>query len=189
MNKKKFPKVVLRTADEMRAAAPSSAKPAASDNVIEMVPKPDTLVATPVAPQPTAADDAVKLRLRKAVALVERHANLCAIGGAIPMPVVNAAALTALLVRMVRSLSMHYGVPFERNRTRAIIIGLMGGALPTGFATIATSAFAYVLPGYNLLGLAVSSVTSAAYARSIGRLYIEHFETGSTPDLQSIVWR
>jgi uncharacterized protein (DUF697 family) len=105
------------------------------------------------------------------------------------MPIVNAAALTALLVRMVRSLSVLYGVPFERNRTRAVVIGLMGGALPTGFATIAASAFTYVLPGYNLLGLAVSSVTSATYARSIGRLYIEHFETGSTPDLQSIVWR
>ena len=40
MNKKKFPKAVLRTADEMREAATSAApKPAAPDNVIEMMPK------------------------------------------------------------------------------------------------------------------------------------------------------
>lgn len=189
MNKKKFPKAVLRTADEMRAGPPPTSKSAAADNVIEMMPKPDTTAAMTTPTQTEQTDAAAAVRLRKAVAIVERHANLCAIGGAIPVPIANAAALTALLVRMVRSLSAHYGVPFERNRTRAVIIALMGGALPTGFATIAASAVTYILPGYNLLGLAVSSVTSAAYARSIGRLYIEHFETGSTPDLQSIVWR
>jgi len=80
-------------------------------------------------------------------------------------------------------------VPFERNRTRAIIIALMGGALPTGFSTIATSSLSYFVPGLNLVGLAVSSVTSAAYARSIGQLYIEQFENGASPDLRSVVWR
>jgi uncharacterized protein (DUF697 family) len=185
MNKKKFPKAVLRTADEMRAAP---AKPVAADNVIEMLPK-DTPQPAATVPQPAPAEAEKALRLRQAIALVERNANLCAIGGAIPIPIANAAALTALLVRMVRSLSSLYGVPFEETQTRAIVIGLMGGALPTGFATIAASVFTSVIPGYNLLGLAVSSVTSAAYARSIGRLYIEHFESGSTPDLQSMVWR
>ena len=72
----------------------------------------------------------------------------------------------ALLVRMVKSLSELYDVPFERNRTRSIVIGLMGGALPTGFSTIATSTLTYFVPGLNLLGLAVSSVTSGAFARS-----------------------
>ena len=66
------------------------------------------------------------------------------------MPLVNAAAITALLVRMVKSLSELYGVPFERNRTRAIVIALMGGALPTGFATIATSRSLIFVPGLNL---------------------------------------
>ena len=95
------------------------------------------------------------------------------------MPLANAAAITALLVRMVKSLSELYGVPFERNRTRSIVIGLMGGALPTGFSTIATSTLSYFVPGLNLFGLAVASVTSGAYARSIGQLFIEHFESGA----------
>ena len=38
----------------------------------------------------------------------------------------------------------------------------MGGALPTGFATIATSTLSYLVPGLNLIGLAVASVTSGA---------------------------
>jgi uncharacterized protein (DUF697 family) len=182
MNKKKFPKAVLRTADEMRDAAPELA---ATDNVIEMMPKSESAASDPAAP----ADPAVALRRRKAVAIVERYANYSAIGGAIPIPLANAAAITALLVRMVKSLSEHYAVPFERTRTRSIVIGLMGGALPTGFATIATSTLTYVVPGLNLVGLAVSSVTSGAYARSIGQLFIEHFENGASLDLRSIVMR
>jgi hypothetical protein len=61
--------------------------------------------------------------------------------------------------------------------------------LPTGFATIATSTLTYVVPGLNLVGLAVSSVTSGAYARSIGQLFIEHFENGASLDLRSVVMR
>ena len=89
-------------------------------------------------------DPAAALRRRQAVAIVERYANYSAIGGAIPVPLANAAAITALLVRMVKSLSELYGVPFERNRTRSVVIALMGGALPTGFATIATSTIYFV---------------------------------------------
>ena len=105
------------------------------------------------------------------------------------MPLANAAAITALLVRMVKSLSELYSVPFERNRTRSVVIALMGGALPTGFATIATLTITLFVPGLNVLGLAVSSVTSGAYARSIGQLFIEHFENGAAVDLRSIIKR
>ncbi len=188
MNKKKFPKAVLRTADEMREAGASAApKPPAPDNVIEMMPKSE---AANIASEATATPDpAAALRRRKAIAIVERYANFSAVGGAIPLPLANAAAITALLVRMVKSLSELYGVPFERNRTRSIVIGLMGGALPTGLATIATSTLTYFVPGLNLVGLAISSVTSGAYARSIGQLFIEHFETGAAVDFRSLIKR
>jgi uncharacterized protein (DUF697 family) len=189
MNKKKFPKAVLQTADQMREAGASDAPmAAAADNVIEMVPKagPASAAAEPAS---APADPTAALRRRKAIAIVERYANYSAIGGAIPIPLANAAAITALLVRMVKSLSELYAVPFERNRTRSVVIGLMGGALPTGFATIATSTLSYVVPGLGLMGLAVSSVTSGAYARSIGQLFIEHFENGASLDFRSIVMR
>ena len=131
---------------------------------------------------------AAALRRRRAIALVERYANWAAVGGAIPVPLANAAAITTLMVRMIKSLSTLYEVPFERNRTRAAVVGLMGGVLPTGLATVATSTLTYFVPGYGLLSLAVSSVTSSTYARSIGRLYIEHFENGATHvDFRSII--
>ena len=207
MNKKKLPKAVLRTADEMRDAAdrtqaaphpvdlnetpaPRSANlRSATDNVIEMVPKTESASADAAA-SAKALDAAEAARRRKAVALVERYANWSAVGGVIPVPLANAAAVTALLVRMIKSLSTLYEVPFEKTRTRAAVIGLMGGVLPTGFATIAASTITYFVPGYGLLSLAISSVTSSAYARSIGQLYIEHFENGATHiDFRKIVLR
>ena len=208
MNKKKLPKAVLRTADEMRGATADRAQdtphpidldeaPAtrsanlrsAADNVIEMVPKTEPASADAAA-SAKIHDTAAAQRRRKAVAIVERYANWCAVGGVIPVPLANAAAITGLMVRMIKSLSTLYGVPFERNRARAAVIGLMGGVLPTGFATIAASTLTYFVPGYGLVSLAVSSVTSSAYARSIGQLYIEHFENGATHlDFRSIVLR
>jgi uncharacterized protein (DUF697 family) len=207
MNKKKLPKAVLRTADQMREAAERSqdtthpvdlsetpaarptvtrtAERAATGNVIEMMPKADAAEA----PQP-ADNGAAALRRRMAIATVERYANWAAVGGGIPVPIANATAVTALMVRMIHSLSKLYGAPFEKNRTRAAVVGLMGGVLPTGLATVAASAITYFVPGYGLLGLAASSVTSSAYARHIGRLYIEHFESGSTEiNFRAIVLR
>jgi uncharacterized protein (DUF697 family) len=188
MNKKKFPRAVLRTADQMREAG-AEQKSDTPDNVIEMVSKSESAASAAAPSSITPADSAAAIRRRKAIAIVERFANYSAIGGAIPIPLANAAAITALMVGMVKSLSEFYGVPFERNRTRSIVIALMGGALPTGFATIATSTLTLFVPGLNLVGLAVSSVTSGAYARSIGKLFIEHFENGAPLDLRTIAKR
>ena len=208
MNKKKLPKAVLRTAEDMRGAADrasesphpvdlseKSATPAANqrptvDNVIELMPKAEAPAPADTIVVSQAHDEASALRRRKAVAIVERYANWSAVGGVIPVPLANAAAITALMVRMIKQLSTLYGVPFEQNRTRAAVIGLMGGVLPTGLGTIAASTLTYFVPGYGMLSLAVSSVTSSAYARSIGQLYIEHFEIGATQiDFHKIVLR
>src|SRR5215212_4364420 len=96
MNKKKLPKAVLRTADEMRdaadraqgaphpvdlneAPAPRSVNlRSAADNVIEMVPKTESVSADTASAQ--AHDAAAAQRRRKAVAIVERYANWSAVG-------------------------------------------------------------------------------------------------------------
>jgi uncharacterized protein (DUF697 family) len=208
MNKKKLPKAVLMTAEDMRGTvdrtettphpvdlnekpvASAAVQRSAADNVIELMPKAEASAPADTIVVSQAHDEAAALRRRKAVAIVERHANWAAVGGVIPVPLANAAAITGLMVRMIKQLSTLYGVPFEQTRTRAAVVGLMGGVLPTGLATIATSTLTYFVPGYGMLSLAVSSVTSSAYARSIGQLYIEHFEIGATQiDLHKIVLR
>jgi uncharacterized protein (DUF697 family) len=122
----------------------------------------------------------VQRRRLLALAVVKRHAAYSGVGGIIPIPVANIAGVAAVNVRMVKVLSELYRVPFERDRARAIVVGLLGGAMPTGLATATASTLVYVIPGANLVGLAVSSMTALACTRSIGRVFIEHFESGAT---------
>ena len=99
-----------------------------------------------------------------------------------PLPLLTFAGVTAVIVRMVRALSRHYGVPFERDRARAIVVGLIGGAMPPGVAAVTTSALSYLLPPAAVLGVAASAISAAAFTRSVGRIFIEHFESGATLD-------
>lgn len=206
MNRKKLPKAISRTIDDMREATDRSGarqeKPAptaesnepigggiaarstghASEVETAPVPRssapPITGVVAPTAP--TAAQSGAPERRSLARAIVERHAVYSAVGGIIPLPIVNVAGITAVIVRMVKVLSDLYGVPFERDRARTIVIGLMGGAMPTGLAAVTTSTLVYVVPGSNLVGLAVCSLAGAACTRGIGRIFVEHFESGAT---------
>ncbi len=127
----------------------------------------------------SAGVDLAKRRAR-ARAIVERHATYSAVGGILPLPIVSVAGITTIIVRMVKMLSNLYGVPFERDRTRAIVAGLVGGATPTGFAVVTTSTLFFVVPSGALIGSVVSAVTAIACTRSIGRVFIEHFESGAT---------
>jgi uncharacterized protein (DUF697 family) len=127
----------------------------------------------------SAGVDPAKRRAR-ARAIVERHATYSAVGGILPLPIVSVAGITTIIVRMVKMLSNLYGVPFERDRARAIVAGLVGGATPTGFATVATSTLFFAVPSGALIGSVVSAVTAIACTRSIGRVFIEHFESGAT---------
>ena len=121
-------------------------------------------------------------RRTKALVIVNRYAAYSAAGGLIPLPLANFAGVTGVIVRMVKVLSSHYEVPFQRDRARAIVVGLIGGAVPSGAVTVTSSAFFYVLPPSVLMAAAVSSVAAATFTHSIGRIFIEHFESGATLD-------
>jgi uncharacterized protein (DUF697 family) len=220
MNKKKLPKVIVRTRDDMRGTTANGSKPdAATSDAIrpeatephvasaanvheayaaaaappEPVAPPGTTDAAP-APSPPPAVDAVpraalplnpvdaERRRAQALRIVNRHAGYSAVGGIIPLPVASFAGITAVTVRMVKSLSDHYGVPFERDRARAIVVGLVAGAMPTGLGVVTSSALLYLVPVSAIAGLAVSTVAAAACTRGIGRIFVEHFESGAPLD-------
>jgi len=155
-----------------------------ASNVVAMVPKLKIRLASMAQRAPPSTSHAIEaalrrsatLRRRQAVAIVERHANYSAIGGFIPLPIFNVAAVAVIIMRMARELSLHYGERIEHERAYGVALGLTGGLVPTAFAKLATSAIASFVPGYNLAGLAVSSVTASAYARNVGRMLIDHFE-------------
>ena len=190
MSKKKLPNVIRPTIDGLPDVAAGNgndwrAAPAGMMDtntiVVETVrpsPSSDTLTPTP-AISVFPAVDAAKRRAQ-ARAIVERHATYSAVGGVLPLPIASVAGITTIIIRMVKMLSNLYGVPFERDRARAIVAGLVGGATPTGFAAVTTSTLFYAVPSGLLLGTVVSAISAVACTRSIGRVFIEHFESGAT---------
>jgi uncharacterized protein (DUF697 family) len=205
VSKKSLPKVIRRTADDayavvgglvagglgvmeqqgapVRPTATGSAQggnAALEGDIIATAPASPPATSTLVRAAPTGADLAAARRLSRAHAIVQRHAAYAAVGGIIPLPIVNVASITTVIVRMVKVLSDLYGVPFERDRARAIVIGMMGGAMPTGLAAVTTSTLVYIVPGSALIGLAVSSIAAVACTRGIGRVFVEHYESGAT---------
>jgi uncharacterized protein (DUF697 family) len=193
MTRKPLPKAIRRPIDDLRAIAggvtigqaPPAPRSALSHDAVE--PEPALRVSSaPIAndaiaaTSPQAQQYAAK---RRAVArkIVDRHKTYAAVGGLLPLPIVNVAGVTAIILRMVKQLSDLYGVPFERDRTRSIVVGLIGGAVPTGLGVTTASTLAFAIPGPALVGLAVSAITAGAVTRGIGLVFVEHFEAGATP--------
>jgi uncharacterized protein (DUF697 family) len=206
VSKKNLPKVIRRTTDdthpgvgglaamEQQGAPGRASMSGAADGgatVLDLdlgvgasgpAPQVSSLPVTAVLARaaPTEAEGVAARRRSLARAIVQRHAAYAAVGGIIPLPIANVASITAVIVRMVKMLSDLYAVPFERDRARAIVIGMMGGAMPTGLAAVTTSTLVYIVPGSALIGLAVSSIAAIACTRGIGRIFVEHFENGAT---------
>jgi uncharacterized protein (DUF697 family) len=168
-----------RLAAEMSAAPESDP----AQDAIEARPAPPVSgTAAPSRATSMSAGVNVAKRRAQARAIVERHATYSAVGGILPLPIASVAGITTIIIRMVKMLSNLYGVPFERDRARAIVAGLVGGATPTGFAVVTTSTLFFVVPSGALIGTVVSAVSAIACTRGIGRVFIEHFESGATLD-------
>jgi uncharacterized protein (DUF697 family) len=212
MNKKKLPKAISGTAAHIHQVAAGHGESAHQEaprhhaapdlpadgrmashafegNIVAVIPSPKPVARVPASRAPTQTEFNAVRRLSRAHAIVERHVTYSAAGGLIPLPIVNVASVMAIIVRMVKTLSRLYGVPFEHDRARAIVVGLAGGTMPTGLAAVTTSTLHYLIPASALLGLVVSSVTAVACTRSIGRIFVDHFESGATLHDLSVIER
>jgi uncharacterized protein (DUF697 family) len=196
MNRKKLPKVIVRTREAVPPAPVVAAErghtpsthpapmPASIAEVVALkpIPAPESgpTPSEPVRPAPRGFARARAIRRARAMRIVNRHAGLSAVGGVLPLPIANFASVTAVILRMVKVLSDHYSAPFERDRARAIVVAMVVGAMPTGLGAVASSALFYIVPGAALPSLAISSFSAAACTRGIGRIFVEHFESGAT---------
>ncbi len=192
MTRKPLPKAITQPLGDLRALAPrvaadEEAPPRSAAVSFDKVEAEPALAVSSapiandlIAPAPTLTHTLAARRRALARKIVDRHKNYAALGGLVPLPVVNIASVTAVNLRMVKQLSELYQVPFQRDRTRSLIVGLIGGAVPTGVGTATSSTLMWIVPGGVLLGLGVSAVTAGALTRGIGLVFIESFESGAT---------
>ena len=186
MTRKQLPKAIRRTdadlhlvSSEPDVEAPVPQRPAAAKPSGKVITEPQILPPSGGDLFPVVASGSLgeaEDRLRKGFTVVERHQMYSGLGGLFPVAAVNVASVTAVNLRMVKHLCDLYGVPFEKDKTRAIIIGLMGGAAPAGLAAATATTLFHVVPVAGAIGLAVSSVAAAMLTRRIGMSYLERFE-------------
>jgi uncharacterized protein (DUF697 family) len=125
---------------------------------------------------PSASQVQSERRLREAFRIVERHKLYSGLGGLVPLPAVNVASVTAVNLRMVKRLCDLYGVAFERDKNRSIVIGIVAGAAPSGLAAATAATLPLAIPVAGAFALAVSTVAATVLTRRIGLHFIERFE-------------
>jgi uncharacterized protein (DUF697 family) len=127
-------------------------------------------------------------RFESANDIVKDHAFWAGGFGLLPLPIIDFAAITATQVRMVSELNKHYRRwhrdryhhRFSHERLRAIIGSLIGGSVPV----IAGAGVGSLLKSIPVIGQALGLVTTPVFAWAstvaVGRVFIEHFESGGT---------
>ena len=91
-----------------------------------------------------------------------RHNVLWSLGaGAIPLPLLDAAATVAVQIRMLKQLADVYEVPFREDRIKNVCTSLLGGlSAPVVGAVAGISAFKFVpVVGEILVDLAIDGAT------------------------------
>jgi uncharacterized protein (DUF697 family) len=128
----------------------------------------------------TTTSEPVENRTQHAHKLVDRFAMWAGAAGVIPLPIVDLVAVGALQLQMLHRLSQIYNVPFAENRGKALITALMGTAIPTSSGLGA----AEVLKAIPVVGTALATIVTPTLAAgltyAIGRVFIQHFESGGT---------
>ena len=101
--------------------------------------------------------------------------------GAIPLPLVDLAGMTAVQLKMLHSLSKLYDTPFSKDLAKSAISSLLGSSLPLHFAGPASVSLAKFIPFIGQgVAYATLPVFSGASTYAVGKVFIQHFESGGT---------
>lgn len=100
--------------------------------------------------------------------------------GFVPIPLVDLVALTVLQLKLIKKLSIFYGVPFSQEKSRNIIASLAGASVPLGL-TRGVCSMLKIVPLVGISATVVSmTILSAASTYALGKIFVRHFESGGT---------
>lgn len=120
-------------------------------------------------------------RLTNVTGTVKQYSMASMAAGLIPIPVVDLVALTGIQLKLLHSLGQQYDVPFSKNIGKSIISSLLGGLVPVNAAKWAAGSLAKLIPiGGTAAGMVTTSVFGGASTYAIGKVFIQHFESGGT---------
>jgi len=119
-------------------------------------------------------------RAEKALAMTRRYTAYAGGAAFIPVPGVDLAAIAALQVKLVRDLSVLYGVKFTANAGKTAVTALLSTIVPVSAGVSAASLMKAIPVVGTVLGIASAPAFAAAATYAVGRTFTMHFETGGT---------
>jgi len=101
--------------------------------------------------------------------------------GLIPIPIVDMASITSIQLIMLNKISKIYDIPFSNNVGKSLLTTLVGSIAAVNLGNGIGKSLVKAIP---FVGNMVSFVTAPAFAAAstyaIGKIFIQHFESGGT---------
>lgn len=128
-------------------------------------------------------DEAIASRIKridKAQTAVKNYTMGAVAVGLVPVPVADMVALSAIQMKMVHAIAAVYEIPFSKNVAKSTIGSMLGSSIAVTLA-MPVASFIKVIPVIGQSSGALStSLIGAASTYAIGKIFVEHFESGGT---------
>lgn len=112
--------------------------------------------------------------------MVRQHLLAGTAMSAIPLPMLDVAALMSTQLHLLDKLSQHYAIPFDKKLARLKLLALLGSMLPAT-TLMGLSSLSKLIPGIGTIAGGVSvSALSGAMIYATGSVFIRHFAAGGT---------
>jgi uncharacterized protein (DUF697 family) len=119
--------------------------------------------------------------VEEAEAIVKKYMNWSFVGGLIPIPLADVAAVSGVQMKMLYDLAKLYDVPFKAHAAQSAVGSLLGALVPSLATSGAFSAGLKFIPVIGTtLGVITMPALSLASTYALGRVFTTHFETGGT---------
>lgn len=119
-------------------------------------------------------------RLNEAEHLVRMSMYYATGVGLVPIPVVDLVGVAGVQLDLLRRLSDLYGVEFSKEIGKNVIASLIGGSVSFSVGRLLGSAVKVIPLVGHVFGAISVPATSGATTYALGKVFIEHFESGGT---------
>jgi len=142
-------------------------KPALNDGEVAVM-----AVESVVEPPPESNAD----RDAKAKAIIKHYTKWAAGAGVVPIPLLDAFTMSAVQMSMVRKLAELYDIPYNSQIMKSAVASVISGANAGYLGGSALKMF----PVLGVFTLAAMPAINAAINWAVGKVFIQHFESGGT---------
>lgn len=121
-----------------------------------------------------------ELREIKASKILRKYMLWSMGSGLIPFPLVDTAVLSGIQLKLLLKLSKFYEVPFSKNVGKSVIATLLGFTSANSLRGSILTRYIKTIPGLGFWGMVSMPIYSGAVTYAIGKVFIQHFESGGT---------